>query len=202
MTDSAPSPPSGTDGGAEEIIVCLRRFDPVLRQTVFEPLPEQPAPPAPLSGELAAIAERRNPPPSEKNDREALRWLKSRHRAPCGGEICDSVYCYIATRLASLLAAHAAQARRIGELEADAERWKLLVVMTDAAPGGIMLWSMAANEHDAAEASIQALDRENPTKTLWFSKGATLDDAIDAAGMPVAARAPLSAPAEDREVPI
>lgn len=48
---------------------------------------------------------RRAPNPSTKNDAEALRWLYQQHDAPCGEATCDSVYCYIAKRLATLATA-------------------------------------------------------------------------------------------------
>lgn len=48
------------------------------------------------------MAERTAPKPSTKTDGEARRWLLKHHLAPCGEPSCDSVYCYIAERLAAL----------------------------------------------------------------------------------------------------
>lgn len=45
-------------------------------------------------------------------------------------------------------------------------------------PGGLMLWAQPKSEHDAPVASIQALDRDNPTKTLWVYEAETLRDAM------------------------
>ena len=48
------------------------------------------------------MAERTKPKPSETTDQSALSWLKEQHEAPCDDPNCDSVYCYIAERIASL----------------------------------------------------------------------------------------------------
>lgn len=80
--------------------------------------------------------------------------------------------------------------QRAKELEADAERWKKVVRLTQANSrraylgGGIILCSMDANEHDAAWASIQALDHENPRGVVWIKEGESLDAAIDATDAP------------------
>lgn len=79
----------------------------------------------------------------------------------------------------------ASRARAYIAVHQDAARWQKLVALARANSiraglgGGLMVCSAEANEHDAAWASIQALDHENPTKTLWMSEGASLADAID-----------------------
>jgi len=49
------------------------------------------------------------PTPDEtpKLTREALSYFKHRHNAPCGDPKCDSVYCYVAARIAELEAENA-----------------------------------------------------------------------------------------------
>lgn len=51
------------------------------------------------------MTDRQKPKASAKNDAEALKWFKDQHNAPCGGSDCDSVYCYIAERVARLTTA-------------------------------------------------------------------------------------------------
>lgn len=67
----------------------------------------------------------------------------------------------------------------------DAARWRKLCAlvaenhMHRGLGGGVYLCAGPANEHDAAWASVQAIDHENPRNTLWLAEGATLDEAID-----------------------
>lgn len=77
--------------------------------------------------------------------------------------------------------------REMGRMRADAKRWQTLVALARANSvreglgGGLMICSAEPNDHDAAWASIQALDHDNPTKTLWISEGMNLGEAIDKA---------------------
>jgi hypothetical protein len=81
------------------------------------------------------------------------------------------------------------KARLRASLEAmqqDAARWnrlKALVAenhMHKGLGGGIVLASAPANDDDAAWASVQAIDHENPRNTIWISEAQSLDAAIDA----------------------
>lgn len=77
----------------------------------------------------------------------------------------------------------------------DAGRWRKLTALARenairaGLGGGIIVCCAEPNEHDAAWASVQALDHENPRNTLWISEGQNLGEAIDRAGSRVGVEA-------------
>lgn len=91
----------------------------------------------------------------------------------------------------------ASRARAYIAVHQDAARWRKLVALARANSiraglgGGLYVCSAEANEHDAAWASVQAVDHNNPHNTIWISEGCTLDEAIDKADVDRAERMPI-----------
>lgn len=94
------------------------------------------------SGKPARDGETLSDEPQPKRKREALKWFKDRHNAPCGDPVCDSVYCYAAQQIAeaAALRAELAELHRaidtdgsLAELPPSEQREAFLTIAQDGA---------------------------------------------------------------------